>query len=299
MNQHHTEKDNMFVKVGVFLSNPLYSVLWTGFTRLYNEITTFLSLKDELSLAIQQHQTNIKGTTTEKSITFDKLVDVAVTKAKKAFVWAIDGKNNALKEVFNIDTYEFHRIQQTKALTIIKNVFEQIEANIGTMATVALTDADVTEMKAALKAYEDSTGVAGSARVNKHSGTKNIDILIISLDNSIEIIDNLLVSHFKVSQPEMVQQYLLSRTLIKLPTHHSSLTVHASDAATGADIAGAVLSISGKSSTTDIDGNAEIIKIVPATTTATVIHPDYIQYNEKVVIEKGKMTSIEVKMMRK
>jgi hypothetical protein len=299
MNQRHTEKDNMFEKVKVFLSNPVYTVLWASFARLYDEIKKFSLLKDELTEAIQQHQTNIKGATTDKTVTYDTLVDIAVAKAKKAFVWAIDSKNNTLKEVFNIDGYEFHHKKQSTALIIIKNVFEQIEANIGSMASVALTDADVTEMKAALKSYEDSTGMAGSARVNKQSGTKNIDLLLVSLDNSIEIIDSLLVSHFKQSQPEMVQQYLLNRTIIKLPTHHSSLVLHASDAATAVDIAGAVLSFSGKSSTTDIDGNAEIIKITPVTSTATVVHPDYVQHNEKVVIEKGKMTSIEVKMVRK
>jgi len=90
----------------------------------------------------------------------------------------------------------------------------------------------------------------------------------------------------------------LNRNIEKLPTHHSGISAHITDAATGKDLEGATLAVNGKTSTSDIDGIAEIIKIKPDTYNVTISLTGYAPQTMKITIERGKVTELEVKMAK-
>jgi hypothetical protein len=96
----------------------------------------------------------------------------------------------------------------------------------------------------------------------------------------------------------MVKEYLANRVLDKLPTHHSGISICITDAETGADLEGAILAVNGKTATSDIDGMAEIIKVKPGTYNMSVTLADYATQTIKTVIEKGKLTELNVKMAK-
>ena len=78
------------------------------------------------------------------------------------------------------------------------------------------------------------------------------------------------------------------------PFHRHGLSIHITDAETGADLEGAILAINGKTTTYDIDGMTEIIKIKPGTYNMSITLADYVTQTTKTVIEKGKLTELEV-----
>jgi len=90
----------------------------------------------------------------------------------------------------------------------------------------------------------------------------------------------------------------LNRQLDKLPTHHNGISIHFTDKTTGTDLEGMLLSINGKSSTSDIEGVAEIRKIKHGTYNATVSFDGYVSQIIKVVIEKGRVLDLEIKMVK-
>ena len=298
MNHHQIEKNGMYKKMLIFFANPINSVVWATFARLATEIENFASLNNSLSNYLQQHQADIKGVTQTKNDAFMSMVNSIVNKAAKAYVWAVDSSNANLMQIFDVQKSDFLSISETKAYNQIKNIRDALIDNIASMESVQLTEEDVAIVNDAITAYENTIGTTGAAQTHKTEGTKGIDAVMIPIDKSLALIDKLIVSSYTSSQPDIVKEYLANRALDKLPTHHSGISINITDAETGADLEGAILAVNGKTATSDIDGMAEIIKINPGTYNMSVTLADYATQILKTVIEKGKVTELDVKMAK-
>ena len=298
MNHRQIEKNGMYKKMLIFFTNPVNSAVWATFTRLVNEIANFATLNTTLSNYMQQHHADIKGITKAKNDAFTTMVNIVVNKSQRAYVWALDTANNNLAHVFDINKTDFTDMPETTAFIKIKNVRDALTANIASMASVQLVAADITAMNAAITAYQNTIGTPNAAQAHKTEGTQGIENLMHPIDKSLGIIDNLLISSYSAAHADMVKEYLLNRSIDKLPTHHSGVHTLITDAATGAELEGAVLSVNGKTTTSDIDGIAEIIKINPGTYNATISLTGYASQTMKIVIERGKVSILDVKLTK-
>ena len=286
----------MYQKMLIFFANPINADVWATFERLVTEIVHFVSLNNSLSNYLQQQNADIKGVTQTKNDAFMAMVNIIVNKAAKAYVWAVHTANANLMEIFDIQKSDFLSISETKAYNQIKNIRDALSDNIASMTSVQLTEDDVAIVNDVVTGYENTIGTTGAAQTHKTEGTKGIDAVMIPIDKSLAMIDKLIVSSYTASQPDMVKEYLANRALDKLPTHHSGISICITDAETGADLEGAILAVNGKTSTSDIDGIAEIIKIMPGTYNMSVSLASYATQTTKIVIEKGRVTELEVKM---
>lgn len=298
MDHHQSEKNGMYKRMLLFFANPTNSTVWTTFTRLATEINNFVALNNSLSAYLQQHQADIKGVTQAKNDAFMAMVNITVNKAAKAYVWAVDTANANLAQIFDVQKTDFVHTSETRAYNQIKNIRDALSANIASMASVQLTAADVTAVNNAITAYQNTIGTTGAAQAHKTEGTKAIDAVMVPIDKSLVIIDKLIVSSYSATRPDMVREYLANRVLDKLPTRHSGISINITDAETGADLEGALVAINGKTATSDIDGIAEIIKIMPGTYNMSVTLANYATQILKTVIEKGKLTELDVKMIK-
>jgi hypothetical protein len=118
----------------------------------------------------------------------------------------------------------------------------------------------------------------------------------------------------------LIKEYLLNRSIDKHPTHHSGVSAHIIDATMGADLEGTTLAVNGKSTTSKIDGIAEIIKVKPATYNVSVSLAGYAPQSMKTtivsdisgttwvsstdpqsmktIIVRGKVTELEIKLAK-
>jgi len=298
MDHRQSEKNGMYKKMLLFFANPVNAAVWATFARLVTEITNFVALNNSLSTYLQQHQADIKGVTQTKNDAFTAMVNIIVNKAAKAYVWAVDTANANLIEIFDVQKSDFDHISETKAYNQIKNIRDALSANIASMASVQLAAADVTAVNAAITAYQNTIGTTGAALTHKTEGTKAIDAVMVPIDKSLVLIDKLIVSSYTATKPDMVKEYLANRAIDKLPTRHSGLSIHVTDAETGTDLEGAILAVNGKTAISDIDGMAEIVKITPGTYNLSVTLASYAPQTSKTVIEKGKVTELDVKMIK-
>ena len=96
----------------------------------------------------------------------------------------------------------------------------------------------------------------------------------------------------------MVSTFKNDKHIDDLPTFYSGIHTHITDALTGVDIEGAVLAIpsAGKSSTSDIDGVADIIKIKSTKYHVNVTYPGYQSQTFKVKIVRGKVIPFLIKL---
>jgi hypothetical protein len=296
MNHHQIEKNGMYQKLSVFFANTKNSAIWQSFTRLVNEILKFTNLTETLATYMVQQGTGTNGLTITKDSAFVTMVKLIVNKAQRAYVWAVDNQNASLMQTFDVVKTDLLDGPETDALVKVKNIRNALNDNIAAMKDIQLSSADVTAIDAAITTYESTLGTSGAAQSHKMGGTEGIDNVVRQIDQSLDIIDKLLDSTYSETNPDMVQEYWNNRAIDKLPTRHSGLSVHITNAKTGSDIEGATLQLNGKSDTSDINGIAEIIKIKSGTYNATITYNEITETINKVVIEKGKITEIEVKI---
>lgn len=296
MNHNQIEKNNMYKKLLVFLAKPENKAIWATFTRLVSEIAKFVSSTSTLDDYILQHHAENKGITQTKNEAFLAMVNLLVNKAQKAYVWALDESNEDLAVIFDVPKTKFLHVSETKALAMVKNVRNALNAHIDAMASVLLTSDDVTELDAAIAAYESTLGTTGAAQSHKTEATQSIDSVIHNIDKSLDIIDKLIVSTYSSTNADMVNEYLLNRSIDKLPTHHNGVSIHVTDAVTGAGIANATFALDDKTTVTDAEGLAEIVKVRPGTYYATITATGYASQTVKVIIERGKIVELEVRL---
>lgn len=298
MKHRQIEKTNMYNKMLVFFANPLNIVIWASFKRLVDEIANFVALNKLLSNYIQQHHADVTGFTITKNNAFIVMVKLVVKKSQKAYVWAVDTGNDTLAQIFDVQVSDFTHGMETMAFTRIKNIRDALSANIASMTSVNLKAADLEAVNAAITAYENTIGTPNAAKAHKTEGTSALENLLHPIDKSLGLIDNLMESEYAESNPNMVKEYWVTRNIDKLPTHHSGVSAVITDATTGAALQGATLAVNGKTATSDIEGIAEISKTKPGTYQANVSHANYASQNIKIVIERGKVTEIEVKLAK-
>jgi len=298
MNHHQTEKTSMFNKMLIFFANPLNTAIWANFPRLVKEIAHFISVFKLFSNYIQQHQADNLGVTTGKNDSFIAMINILVAKAQLAYVWADDEGDAKLSEIFDVQKSDFGGISAIKALTKVKNIRDLLQANITSLASLQLSEADITALNNAITSYENAVATIGTIKAHKTAGTQGIDTVMQPLNKSLDLIDYMIVNTYSESNPAMVNDYLLTRHIDKLPTRHNGISMHISDSVSKADLQGVTLTINGKSSTSDIDGLAEIIKIKAGSYMLTVSMNGYVSQEIKVVIERGKVSYYEIQLIK-
>lgn len=220
--------------------------------------------------------------------------------AKKGYVWAVDTQNNEMAFLFDITKSTFHHVVESIALAQVKNIRNAINANVGNMSSVNMNSTDEADLDAAIAAYVNTVGTTGAMQSNIATGTQAIEALMHPIDASLDIIEKLTLAQYSDTHVDMVKEFLLNRHIDSLPTHHSGVHVHVTDFATQANLQGAILSIdgTGKTSTTDINGIAEIIKVKNGDYNVTISLAGYISQTIQVAILRGKVTALDVALKK-
>ena len=290
MNNRQIAKNNMYKKLLTFFAVPANIAIWTAFTRLVTEIANFVSLNSDLDDATQTQAQVTTGITVGKSDAFNAMIKMTVEMAFKAYVWAVDNNNDELIEVFNVLLNDFDGIAESEALDKVKNIRDGINTNIAGMAGVNLLPADVTALDALITAYNAVKSAPEVAIGHKETSTDAIVELFHDIDDSLGLISRLIISQYGTTNAGMVSDFKNNKHIDDLPTHHSGIHTHITDALTGEDIEGALLAIpvAGKSSTSNINGIAEIIKIKNGDYHVNVTMAGYKPQTFKTKILRGK-----------
>jgi hypothetical protein len=263
MTNHQIAKNNAYNKLLAFFAITTNAAIWAAFTRLVTEISNFVSLKNALDLFIQQQGLDIKGMTTGKAADFNAMIELTVSMANKAFVWAVDNSNANLMELFDVQVSDFDREAGEVAYAKVQNIRNAINTNIGGMTSVELAPGDVTVLDALITAYNASKGATGAAEAHKETGTNSVADQMHALDGSLNLIARLLISQYSIPNPGLVSDFRIAKHIDELPTQHSGVHMHITDADTSEAVEGALFTIpaAGKSSVADINGDADITKI--------------------------------------
>ena len=300
MKKTQNAKDNMYKKLLAFFAVTTNASIWAAFARLVSEIGNFKTLNQQLDKYIQAQQNDISGVTQAKNTAFDNLVAATISAAHKAYVWAVDANNSTLQAQFDVQKTDFYAFSQDKGFARCKSIIGDITTNIGSMASVNLLPADTNHLAALVTAYAGLEGTPKVAQGVKTDATDGIDNMMVPIDKSLDLIEKMIVSQYSSTNADMVAQFQIAKAIDNLPTHHNGLHVHVSDSSTDADLEGATVEIltTGKTATTDINGVAEIIKVKHNTYNVQISMTGYTTQTIKTQINVGKVSSLEVKLVK-
>ena len=300
MTKTQNAKDNMYKKLLAFFAVTTNAAIWTAFARLVSEIANFKTLNQQLDKYIQAQQNDITGVAEAKNNAFDALVLATVSAAHKAYVWAVDTANTTLQAQFEVQKTDIYHLSQDKGFARCKSIINDITNNIGSMASVNLLPADTNHLAQLMTTYQGLEGTPKVAQAAKTDATDGIDNMMAPIDKSLDLIDKLITSQYSSTNADMVQQFQIARAIDNLPVHHNGVHVHVSDSSTDADLEGATVEIltTGKTATTDINGVAEIIKVKHNTYNVQISMTGYTTQTIKTQINVGKVSSLEVKLVK-
>ena len=297
MNHKQISKRNMYGKLLLFFVAKATS--WSTFTRLVNEIALFVTKVAAFDKYVNQQQLEIKGITTDKDNKFDVMIALAVRYSRKARVWAVDTSNAVLEEVFNIHVSDFNRLPEKQAVAKIKDVRDALNANITSLANYNVIAANVTAISSSITAYEAVANAQGAAKSQTKTGTDGIGNEMKTIDASIEIIDDLLINEFQLSNADLVDEYLNNRVIDNIATHSSGIALTFVDAVTHAELSGVEVSIDGtnKTAVSDIKGRAEITSVKAGTYNVIISLSGYKTLTIKMDITKGDVLGMSVMLI--
>ena len=294
----------MYKKLLAFFALAANATIWAGFARLVAETDKFIALNTELDKLIQQQEYNTKGITKGKNEAFNDMIKLTIAMAYKAFVWANDANKAELIELFDVQLDDFDGMAAETAFDKVKNIRNAINKNIGSMAGVNLLPADVAALDVTISNYNKNKSTPGIAKSHKKSVTKTILDTMQAIDKSIILIDRLLLSQYGITNSGMVSDFLNNKKINSLPGHHTGLQVHFTDAATGLDLEGATLQIQGtgknaktnKTTSTDINGIAQIIKTKRGPYHTTLSMLGYKTQHPIITLKQGKILNLTIQL---
>jgi hypothetical protein len=300
MKSHQIAKNNMYNAMLVFFAKPANAAIWAAFARLVAEIANFVGLKSALDTYIAQQGLDTKGITTGKNADFNAMVEMTVDMASRAFVWAVDTANANLIQLFDIQLDDFDHIAQEVAYGKVQNIRNAINTNIGSLAPFELLPGDVTILDGLMAAYNTSKGTPVDAETDKEVATQSLAEQMHAIDTSLNLISRLLIPKYKLTNADMVKAFKIEKHIHDLPTQHSGVHMHITDADTAEAVEGALFTIpaAGKSAISDISGDADVIKIKAHIYHAFVTAPNYTPRTFKVTILRGKVVSFNVQLSK-
>ncbi|MBI5217410.1 MAG: hypothetical protein HY958_00575 [Bacteroidia bacterium] len=298
MEHWHTSKRNMYGKLLLFFS--AHAAIWANFNRLVTEIAAFVNKVTAFDKYVAQQQQQTKGITTDKETKFHTMKTLIVRYSRKARVWAADTGNETLQAVFDIRKTDFSKMPGKKAIARIKDVCDALNINIGSLAGYNVLPANITAISNAITAYENAANTPGAAKSLKKTGTAGIDTEMQTIDDSIAIIDDLLITEYEVGNADLVAEYHNSRRIDNIAVHHGGIKITATDADTGAELQGLEMEAEGtdKAALTAINGIGEITGIKNGDYYVNLTMKNYETQRIKVTIARGKITEQAVKMKK-
>jgi hypothetical protein len=213
MTDKQDAKLNMYQKVTnvcdknvqVYANVPAFVDIVNDLKQLVSEITT---------IARQQLETSPKGATKEKSSAIDRLTEIGLKIANPLYVYAVDTKNNCLREKVSVNKSSFYRAHSQAALALAKTIAAEANTFGSDLYNYGINDTDRAELDAAITRFEKLINTPVGVVVERKTHTDNLRELFVAADSVVYDKLDKLITLFKTSAPDFYSMYGNARNII-------------------------------------------------------------------------------------
>ncbi len=285
---------NMYLAVQMIIAK--FAAIWAGLVSFEATNTDFDAYVDKIKADLEIQKQFLKGYAAEKKNKKLKMARAAYAICRKvrSYAYAIDDREliGKLKIFFTL----IYTAASGKAVSYSNNVLKAAQVMTDADKTkYGLTDAEITELEALIKSYEDYTAKPRVQIVGRVLATKDINANCKLVNRLLaDRMDNDMVN-FEESHPDFFGQYKQARRVIDLQ-RHNAIEGNVTDEA-GIDLKKVKVTIIGKDKLT----NEEKVKFEEMTDkdgnfTKRVINPEF-EYDvtfEKENYEKKTFSDIDL-----
>lgn len=277
--------------------NPAIVATVVAFQTAVNALKDKIAAIDDIA---ELSSLSIVGITADKRFSKESLCQLTADIAGMIYAFAVDTKNNALKEEVNLSISRLKRKGDTELLQICQAIHDRAEENKGSLGDYGITNEMIAELQTAIDNYAAASPKPRTA-IGKRKTRKEIEKqLFKELDEILNDRMDALSGKFRKSHPEFYQTYQNLREIIDPSTTTTQLKGTITDASTNAPIKGATITVIqlNKTAVTDSSGEYSIKPIEHGKFTVKVEKTGYETYeNDEIEIKMGDILDLDVSLV--
>jgi hypothetical protein len=190
--------------------------------QVYVDVPAFVNGVNELNQQVaniqsatqQQTETNPKGTTKDKSVAIDRIVELGIKVANSIYVYAFDTQNNSLLQKANVNKSMFYNIHDRATLTLVRIIAAEAKKCSEALLEYGISDTDITNLDAAIAQFERLIDAPSGVIGERKMYTENLRTLFVTADSIIYDKLDKLIRLFKTSSPDFFALYSNARNVV-------------------------------------------------------------------------------------
>jgi len=303
MTKSQTAKFSSYNRIVTFLT--AYATIFAGLTRLLqcgtDFIAAFTALKHILPTSTS---TKSSPVTTTKNTDFLNLIDLMVSLANRAYLFAVDTASEALQTTFKIESRAFKTLPEAEQILLAQNVL--IALNAHSAALIAGYDIAATELTAAaadITLCQDQIAAPSTIIGNNKTFNEEIETAFVLVDAKIALLESAINGKFKTgpsANTSLISNFDKAKKLVETTKHTALLTNFTN--ILGEVIEGATAAITleteTKSAVSNILGIAEIEQFIGGTYNVTYSAPGYITQVIPTKFNLGETTETAIVLLK-
>ena len=303
MTKSQTSKFSSYNRIINFLF--AYATSFTGLVRLLKCIVDFKAAFVALKLILPS-STAIKSspTTITKNKNFVNMIELVVSLANRAYLFAVDTSNETLIATFKIEKSAFHSLTEIEQTVLAQNILAALNTN--SVALIAGYDIDATELTAvatAITLSQEQIAAPSTIISNNKTSTDEIDEAFKLVDSTVDLLEKAIYGKFKTgvsAKPSLITNFDSAKKLRGL-TKHTGLIVDIVNLANEPLINVLVQILIGteiKSTMSNILGNAEIERFIAGTYSVTYSATGYITQVITTTFMQGEIFETSIVLLK-
>jgi len=303
MTKSQTAKFSSYNRLVTFLS--AYAATFAGLTRLLKCGTDFIAAFTALKLLLPTSTTIASSpVTTDKNLDFTNLINLIVSLANRAYLFAVDTASASLQKTFKVEKSSFHSLSEIEKITLAQNALIALNAN--SAALIAGYDIAATELTTAaadITLCQDQIAAPSTIIGNNKTFNEEIEAAFVLVDAKIALLESAINGKFKTgpsANTSLISNFEKAKKLVETTKHTALLTNFTN--ILGEVIEGATAAITleteTKSAVSNILGIAEIEQFIGGTYNVTYSAPGYITQVIPTKFNLGETTATAIVLLK-
>lgn len=291
MNKKQILKKQMYGRVLAFFSQ--HESTFTAYIPLHQEITSITQHLVTLDAAEGTQATITTDAAARKQRMHQQWASSLVRLNATARAYARRHQPDLLQAIF-VDESHYLRIAGEEAAERGKASVSILRVHVEDMAAKGydIDDARIDAIFQDILAFESILATPAIGIDQKQNGTRTIATIIKTIDESLEVADDLIRSKYATSHPNLIRAYFIARQIGKTPTNHTTLKAKVLENSLPLWKAEVIIRELNRRNMTNLDGLATIEAFRPGQYTIDVYKDTTLLGSQVVKIPLGKTVSL-------
>ncbi len=260
-----------------------YAASFTGLVRLLKCIVDFKKAFADLKVLLPS-ATAIKSspTTITKNKDFNSMIDLIVSLASRAYLFAVDTASETLLSTFQVEISDFKALSEIEQTILAQNVLAALNANsVPLIAGYDIAATELTAASASITLAQEQIAAPSTIISSNKTSTDEIDEAFKVVDATVVLLEKAIYGRFKtgvLAKPSLISNFNSAKKLRGL-TNHTALIADIVNI-DHEPVANVLVEISfgteTRSATSNISGIAEIEQFIGGTYNVTYSAVGYI-----------------------